>query len=97
MNSITNYFESLNLDILAFAKASAMLIGALLLLALIGRFVFGKKSALCCAVSSAIGIFFIYLVTVVLGDAGAQFKQFIAPLPFVTIQNDTLYLFSLKK
>lgn len=94
MNSITNYFASLNLDIIAFLKTTAMLIGALLLLALIGRFAFGKKSALCRAVSSAIGIFFLYLVTVVLGDAGTEFKQFIAPLPFVTIENDTMYLFS---
>ena len=94
MDSITNYFASLNLDIIAFVKAIALLFASLLLLALIGRFVYGKKSVLCRAVSSAIGIFFIYLVTVVLGDAGAEFKQFIAPLPFITISNDTMYLFS---
>lgn len=94
MESIVNYFASLNLDIGAFLKAAGMLLGALLVLALIGRFVFGKKSALCLAVSSAIGIFFIYSLTVVLGDAGAEFQKFIAPLPFVTIENDTMVLFS---
>ena len=94
MNSISSYFASINLNIIVFLKAVAMLLGGLLLLALIGRFAFGKKSALCRAVSSAIGIFFIYLVTVLLGNAGAEFKQFIAPLPFVTIENDTMYFFS---
>ena len=94
MNSIIEYFTSLNLDIVEFLKATVMVIGALFLLALIGRFAFGRKSALCCAVSSAIGIFFIYLVTVLLGDAGAEFKRFVAPLPFVTIVNDTMFLFS---
>ena len=94
MESIVNYFASLNLDIGAFLKATGMLIGAFLVLALIGRFAFGKKSVLCSAVSSAIGIFFVYSLTVVLGGAGEEFQKFIAPLPFVTIENDTMYLFS---
>lgn len=94
MESIVNYFGNLNLDIGAFMKATGMLLGALLVLALVGRFAFGKKSALCLAVSSAIGIFFIYSITVVLGDAGADFQKFIAPLPFVTIENDRMVLFS---
>lgn len=97
MESIVNYFESLNLDIGAFLKAVGMLIGAFLVLAMIGRFAFGKKSVLCRAVSSAIGIFFIYSLTVVLGDAGAEFQKFIAPLPFVTIENDMMYLFSFQQ
>lgn len=94
MESIVNYFASLNLDIGAFLKAAGILVGAFLVLALIGRFAFGKKSVLCRAVSSAIGIFFIYSITVVLGGAGEEFQRFIAPLPFVTIENDTMYLFS---
>jgi len=94
MESVVNYFASLNLDIGAFLKAAGILIGAFLVLALLGRFAFGKKSVLCRAVSSAIGIFFIYSITVVLGGAGEEFQRFIAPLPFVTIENDTMYLFS---
>lgn len=96
MDAVVNYFASLNLNIETFLKATGMLIGALLLLALIGRFAFGKKSALCRAVSSVIGILFIYCITVVLGDAGEGFQKFIAPLPFVTIENDTMVLFSFR-
>lgn len=84
----------MNLNISLFLQAVGMLIGALLVLALVGRFAFGKRSVLCRAVSSVIGILFIYVITVVLGDAGDQFQKFIAPLPFVTIENDSMVLFS---
>lgn len=96
MESIVNYFASLNLDIVDFLKAVGMLIGALLVLALLGRFVFGKQSALILAVSSAIGILFVYAVTILLGSAGEDLQKFIAPLPFVTIENDTMTLFNFK-
>ena len=94
MESILNYFSSFGLDIVQFLKATGILIIALLVLALAGRFMYGKRSALCRAVSSVIGILFIYAITVVLGDAGDAFQQFIAPLPFVSIVDDTMVLFS---
>lgn len=94
MESIVNYFASLNLDIGEFLKAIGMLVAALLVLAVVGRFVFGKRSALILAVSSAIGILFVYAVTILLGSAGEDLQKFIAPLPFVTIENDTMYLFN---
>ncbi len=94
MESIVNYFASLNLDIGKFLTAIGMLIGALLVLALLGRFVFGKRSALILAVSSAIGILFVYVITILLGSAGEELQKFIAPLPFVTIENDTMVLFN---
>ena len=94
MESIVNYFESVNLDIGMFLKSIGMLIAALLVLAVVGRFVFGKRSALILAVSSAIGILFVYVITILLGSAGEDLQKFIAPLPFVTIENDTMYLFN---
>ena len=94
MESIVNYFESVNLDIGMFLKSIGMLIAALLVLAVVGRFVFGKRSALILAVSSAIGILFVYVITNLLGSAGEDLQKFIAPLPFVTIENDTMYLFN---
>lgn len=93
MESIVNYFASLNLDIVEFLKAIGMLIAALLVLAVIGRFVFGKQSALILAVSSVIGILFVYVITILLGNAGEDLQRFIAPLPFVTIDDNTMYLF----
>ena len=60
MESIVNYFASLDINFENFLKAIGMMIVALFLLALVGRFVFGKRSSLHCAVSSAIGILFIF-------------------------------------
>ena len=94
MEFIVNYFASVNIHFETFLKAVGMLIVALLLLALVGRFVFGKRSALSRAVSSAIGILFIYVITIVLSGAGEDFQKFIAPLPFVSIENDSMVLFN---
>ena len=94
MESIINYFLSFDLDIGAFLRANVMLIAAFLALAMLGRFAFGKKSVLCRSVSSAIGIFFVYALTIVLCNAGAEFQKFIAPLPLVSIENDIMTLFS---
>lgn len=94
MESIIQYFKGFDLDIVAFLRANCMLIGAFLILALLGRFVFGKGSVLLRSVSSAIGIFFVYCLTVVLCYAGTEFQRFIAPLPLATIENETMVLFS---
>ena len=93
MESIVNYFISRNLNIELFLKASGLIIAVLLGLALGSLFIYGKISVLTRSVSSAIGILFIYAVTVVLGVMGPGYKQFIAPLPFVHIEGDYMSLF----
>lgn len=94
MESIVHYFQAYNLDIISFLKAAGILVAAFLVTSLLGRVIFGKRSTLSSAVSSAIGILFIYVLTVLLGGAGEQFQQFLSPLPFIHISEDTLYLFS---
>ena len=94
MDAIVNYFNSLGLDFWVLAKAGLVLLLGTFLISIFGRFVFGKRSALNNAVSSAIGILFIYAVTVVIKSAGAQFQALLAPLPFVTITEDNLFIFS---
>lgn len=94
MESVMQYFQSLNLNWVLFVKAVGALVGCSLILALVGRFIFGKRSTLCRAISSTIGILFIYAITVVLADAGEQFQRFLAPLPFVTFSGDSMILFS---
>lgn len=94
MESIINYFSSLDLDIGAFWKSAGILLAALLVLALLSRFIFGKKSVLCSAVSSAIGIIFLYVLTVILINAGDTFAHLISPLPFVSIAENEISLFS---
>ena len=94
MDSIISYFHSQGLDIALFLKATGMLLTGLLALALMGRFAFGKRSALCLAVSSAIGILFIYAITVVCGTSGDELQRFVTPLPFISIEDDAMMLFT---
>lgn len=94
MDSITTLFNSIGIDFDTFWKAALILLLGTFLLSAFGRFVFGKRSALNNAVSSAIGILFIYALTVVLGSIGAQFSNLIAPLPFVTISGEQMNLFT---
>lgn len=94
MDSIVSFFAGMGLDFWQLGKIALILLLGTLLIGLFGRFVFGKRSVLNNAVSSAIGILFIYAVTVVLKSSGAEFEKLIAPLPFVSISDDTLYLFT---
>ena len=96
MDKLLSYFESCHFDLDAFWKAGLILLLGTFLLSVFGRFVFGKRSALNNAVSSAIGILFIYALTVVLSSAGSQFKSLIAPLPFVSIAEQQMILFTFK-
>ena len=94
METIVNFFDSVGLDFDTFWKAALVLLIGTILMSVFGRFVFGKRSALNNAVSSAIGILFIYGVSVVLRTAGTQYNALITPLPFVSITNDQMILFN---
>lgn len=94
MEAIMEFFGSIGIDFDTFWKAALILLVGTFLLSVFGRFLFGKRSALNNAVSSAIGILFIYAVSVVLQSAGTQFSSFIAPLPFVQISGDRMELFN---
>lgn len=94
MDSIVNFFNSYGLDFWYLVKIGAILLLGTFLCSVFGRFIFGKRSALNNAVSSTIGILFIYAVTVVIKSFGVQFHDLLAPLPYVAIDNDQLILFS---
>lgn len=94
MDAIIRYFTSIGLDFWQLAKIGSLLLLGTFLISIFGRFIFGKKSALNHAVSSAIGILFIYAVTVVLKSLGAQFDRFLSPLPLVTISGEQMTFFS---
>ncbi len=101
MEQITKLLDSVNIDIgnfdvELFMKAALILCVGSLLLGLIGRFIFGKRSTLNHTISSAIGILFVYAATVVLYTAGAEFQAWIAPLPFINIAGENLSIFSFK-
>ncbi len=94
MDNISAFFASAGVDLYDFALGALILLVGSLLISLLGRFVFGQRSALCYAMSSAIAILFIYAVTVVFKSLGAEFDRWIAPLPFVTLTDSSLVLFS---
>ena len=93
MDTISSYFSQFGLDFESFLQSFGMIVVGTLLISAIGRFIFGKKSTLVSAVSSAIGLLFVYALNIVLRSAGADFQAFIAPLPFVSFSGDTLILF----
>ena len=68
--------------------AVSMLIGK------IGETLFGKRSLLGCAVSSSIAIVFLYALTAVFLALGGKYARFTTPLPFVTMERDTLTFFT---
>lgn len=94
MEKVLQYIENISLDNIQLMKTAGLLLLGTLLLSLFGRFIFGKKSALNNAVSSAIGILFIYALAVVLRSIRPEFASWIPPLPLVRIQGDSLVLFS---
>ncbi len=64
-----------------------------LVLGCIGRFVFGKRSGLNHALSSAMGILCIYAVTVVIYTFEVhELSGYLSPLPFVAFTNENLVL-----
>lgn len=94
MDELLQQLQALNFDWTQFAKAAVMLAAVNLLLSLVGHFIFGKRSGFNHAVSSAIGILFVYALTIVLSSMGAEFDKFIAPLPFISIHGESLTIFS---
>ncbi len=81
-------------DFQSFLMAALMLCGALLILGFIGRAIFGRNSVLNQSVSASIGIIFIYALTVVFHSVGINLKLLMSELPFVTISQEYLHIFS---
>lgn len=94
MNDILSTLRSVNVDPEVFLKTAAILALGNLLLGSIGRVAFGKKSGFSHAVSSAIGILFVYAAAVVVYSAYSQLKGYLPPLPYASFQEAKLVLFS---
>lgn len=94
MDKIVSLIESTGFNFDTFWKAALILLAGTFLMSVFGRFVFGKRSALNNAASSAIGILFIYAVSVVIRGAGAELSILITPLPYVSISGNSMVLFN---
>lgn len=93
MDTVIAYFDSIGLDFWQFLTFSGILLVGTLLVGTLARLIFGKRSTLCHSVSGAVGILFLYAVTIVIQSVGVQFQKFITPLPFVSFAGDQLILF----
>ncbi len=77
------------LKFVALSAAGALAIG------LFNRLVLGKRSDLNHAVSSAMGILFVYAVTIVIYSLNpGKLAQYLTPLPFIRFSGDKLVIFS---
>ena len=96
MEAIVNLLEPYvpsNFNIYKFLQCAAVLCLGTFLLGVIGRLFFGKKSTLNHAVSSAISILFIYIITVVVYSLGVNLHFLISPLPFISLSGEYLNFF----
>ncbi len=93
MEELKELLQAVNFDADIFWKAALLLTLGSLCLGLVGRYSFGKHSMLDHAVSSAIGILFVYAATVVIYSIGAQYQEFVAPLPFIRLSGENMYIF----
>ena len=94
MEAIMQYISNLQLDWPHILKLAGVLLVGCFLISILGRFIFGKKSAFNNAISAAIGIIFMCAVSVILNSFGIRFAHWIAPLPFVSLHENTLELFN---
>ncbi len=92
MEEILSTLRSIHVDPDVFLKAAAILCLGSLLLGGVGR-AFGKKSTFSHAVSSAIGILFVYAVAMVVYSAFEELIRYIPPLPYVRFDGSSLVLF----
>lgn len=84
-----------NIDLASMLRFILIFSFATVFVGLLGRVIFGIRSDLNHALSSAVGILFVYALTIVIYTfAPLHLAQYLAPLPFVTFSGTTLHLFS---
>ena len=96
MEQIMTYVRSVlpaDLDMTKYLEFIAILAGGMLVISIIGSLIFGKRSTLNAAVSSAIALVFMYLANVAIYSAGLEWSSLLSPLPFVEFHGDHLVIF----
>ena len=83
------------LDITSLLTSALTLCGSVILLGIVARIFFGKKSTLNRCVCSAISILFIYVITVAVHSLGVNLSFLISPLPFIALDGEYLYIIDL--
>ena len=96
MDQILNEITASGFDISSFLTAALVFAAGSVILGFLCRMLFGEDSPMSNAISSAIGILFIYFATVavlIIGGELEQFRQCLSPLPFVTIEGEQIQFF----
>lgn len=94
MDQILDTLRSAGINPEVFIKTTAIVTLGVLLLSCLIRLIFGRRSNLSHALSSAIGILFVYVVAVVVHSIFSQWEHYIPPLPYVTYNGSNLVIFS---
>lgn len=94
LESLFDAVQSIELNNIEFLKQIGIVCAAMLVLSFIGRAIFGKRSGLNHAVSSAIGILAVYILGLFLYGSSHALSGLLASLPFVAVRDDMLALFS---
>ncbi len=79
--------------IVQYLKFLGILVFGFLLFSSLFRFIFGKRAQLNRAVSSAVEIFCLYVINIVIYAFGLHWELFLSPLPFMSIDGDLLTIF----
>lgn len=93
MEAVLTYLKTLlpaDFQLESFLLMALVLTVGLIVFSVLGRFVFGKGAVLNRSISSAIGILFIYVITIVVHSLGVDLKFLLSPLPFIKIEGDYL-------
>jgi len=94
LDNIKDIFQDITFNSDAFWASVAIIAVGILLLAAVARIIFGKKSTLNYAVSSAIGIIFLYALGIVLFCCGVKLGDITATLPLISISGTNMTLFN---
>ena len=93
LNKLTDIIPD-GFDFISAAKFILIFAVSVIASGFIFKLLFGKKSDINRALSGAIGILFIYALTIVIYTFDpANLSRFLSPLPYVIFSNDKLYLF----
>lgn len=94
LESLLDTVQSIDLQDGSFLKIMAIICVAIFVLSLLGRTLCGKRSNLNHAVSSGIGILFLYILGILLYGTNNNFSGLLTSLPFVAVRDGNLALFS---
>lgn len=94
LESLLDSVQSIELDNLTLLKDAAIVCAVILVLSFLGRMLFGKRSGLNHAISSAIGILAVYILGIFLYGTSYTLSGLLASLPFVAVRDGMLAIFS---